>query len=82
MNKPGGLLSLAWRQLRRDLAAGDIRILPIYPKHGQAARRVIVDAGKDRRSPDTLLPGLSLHNEDGSYTDAALAILRRAEALL
>lgn len=27
MSKRGGLLSLAWRQLRRDLAAGDIRIL-------------------------------------------------------
>lgn len=27
MNKRAGLLALAWRQLRRDLAAGDIRIL-------------------------------------------------------
>lgn len=61
--------------------AGDIRIMPIFPKQGQPAGRVLVDAGKDRRSPDTLLPGLVLHNEDGTYTDAALAILRRAEAL-
>lgn len=60
---------------------GDIRIRPIYPKAGQPARRVIVDAGKDRRSPDTLLPGLVLHEEDGRFTAAADAVLRHAGAL-
>ncbi len=62
--------------------AGDIRIRPIYPKAGQAARRVIVDAGKDRRSPDTLLPGLVLHEDSGAFTPAAEAVLRTAAALL
>lgn len=61
--------------------AGDMRILPIYPKAGQAARRVIVDAGKGRQSPDTLLPGLVLHEEGGAYTDQAEDILRRGQAL-
>lgn len=61
--------------------AGDIRIRAIHPKTGQPARRVIVDAGKGRRSPDTLLPGLVLHDDDGGYTPAAEAVLRGASAL-
>lgn len=62
--------------------AGDIRIFPIFPKRGQAARRVIIDAGKDRRSPDSLFPGLVLHENDGSFTTAADAVLRGAAPLL
>ncbi len=61
--------------------AGDIRTLPIYPKAGTPARRVIIDAGKGRRSPDTLLGGLVLHELDGKYTAAAEAVLRDARAL-
>ena len=57
-------------------AAGDIRLTPIFPKTGEPARRVIIDAGKGRRSPDTLLPGLVLHESDGRFTAAADAVLR------
>lgn len=57
-------------------AAGDIRVLPVFPKAGDPARRVIVDAGLGRRTPDTLLPGLILHESDGRFTAAADAILR------
>jgi tRNA1(Val) A37 N6-methylase TrmN6 len=60
---------------------GDIRILPIFPKAGQPARRVIVDAGKGRQTPDTLLPGLVLHENGGTYTSAADDILRHGHAL-
>jgi len=62
--------------------AGDIRILPIHSKAGQPARRVIVNAGKDRRTPDALMPGFILHNDDGSFTPAAEVVLRGAQALL
>jgi tRNA1(Val) A37 N6-methylase TrmN6 len=61
--------------------AGDIRILPILSKSNQPARRVIVDAGKERLSPDTLLPGLVLHEDSGAYTSAADAILRHGGPL-
>jgi len=61
--------------------AGDLRIFPIHPKAGEPARRVIVDAGKGRRSPDTLLSGLVLHESDGRFTVAADAVLRDAAAL-
>lgn len=57
-------------------ATGDIHVLPVFPKAGEAARRVIVDAGLGRRTPDTLLPGLVMHEGDGRYTAAADAILR------
>lgn len=64
-----------------DRDAGDIQIIPIFPKSGAPARRVIIDAGKGRRSPDTLLPGLVLHEADGKYTAAAEKVLRNAAAL-
>jgi tRNA1(Val) A37 N6-methylase TrmN6 len=87
--KPKGRLVLIHRAERLSdilsaLAdrAGDIHIRPIYGKTGQPARRVIVDAGKDRCTPDTLLPGLVLHADDGAYTPAADAILRAGQALL
>ncbi|TAL01399.1 MAG: methyltransferase domain-containing protein [Rhodospirillaceae bacterium] len=88
--KPKGRLVMIHRADRlsevlsalRGRGAGDIRILPIYPKAGEAARRVIVDAGKGRRSPDTLLPGLVLHEPSGGFTPAAEAVLRDGAALM
>ncbi len=61
---------------------GDIRIIPIFPKAGAPAKRVIVDAGKGRRTADTLYPGIILHEADGRYTAAADAVLRDARALV
>lgn len=88
--KPKGRLVMIHRadRLSEILAAlhaggaGDIHTFPIYPKVGVPARRVIIDAGKGRRSPDTLLAGLVLHELDGKYTAAAEAVLRDARALL
>lgn len=88
--RPKGRLVMIHRadRLSEILAAleasgtGDIRILPIFPKAGAAARRVIIDAGKCRRSPDTLYPGLILHEADGAYTAAADAILREGRLLI
>jgi len=60
---------------------GQIEIIPLWPRAGDPARRVIVRALKDRRSPAKIHPGIILHNEDGSYTAAADWILRKGEAL-
>lgn len=83
LTRPNGRLVVIHRgdRLSELLAAlvpacGDIRVLPVLPKAGQPARRVIVDAGKGRRTPDTLLPGFVLHQEDGRFTAAADAVLR------
>ncbi|MDX2142803.1 MAG: methyltransferase domain-containing protein [Rhodospirillaceae bacterium] len=86
--KPNGRLAVIHRadRLSDVLAAvrphcGDIHIIPIYPKPGQPARRVIVEAGKGRKTGDTLTPGLVLHAPDGSFTLEAARILRDGQGL-
>jgi len=61
--------------------AGEVTILPLWPKEGRPARRVLVKARKGVRTPLSLLPGLVLHEANGSFTAAAEAILRDAQSL-
>ena len=61
---------------------GAVEIIPLYPKAGQPAKRVIVRAVKHRKTPATLHAGLTLHQDNGAYTDAAERVLRSAEGLL
>lgn len=56
-------------------------VLPLWPKAGEAAKRVIVQARKGSRAPFALLPGLILHQENGDWTNESQAVLRRGEAL-
>ncbi|MBI3678336.1 MAG: methyltransferase [Proteobacteria bacterium] len=65
-------------RLAETLAAlpeSGVTVLPLWPKAGEAAKRVIVQVRKGTRAPLTLLPGLVLH-EGGGYTKEAEAILR------
>ena len=61
---------------------GAVEIIPLWPKAGENAKRVIIRAIKHRKSPATLHAGLVLHDEDGNYTDEAEKILRGMTALL
>lgn len=61
---------------------GAIQIIPVFPKPEAAAIRSIVRAIKGRKTPATLLPGVTLSTTDGKPTDAAEKILRGGEALL
>jgi tRNA1(Val) A37 N6-methylase TrmN6 len=86
--KPNGRLAVIHRadRLSELLAAlkpqcGDIHVIPIFPKPGQPARRVIVEAGKGRKTGDTLTAGLVLQSSDGSFTPAAERVLRQARGL-
>ncbi len=54
---------------------------PLWPHAGEAARRVIVQARKGSNAAFALLPGLVLHQQDGSWTPEAEAVLRRGEPL-
>ena len=56
--------------------AGGLKILPIYSKNGQKAKRVIVAAQKDSKAPCKILPPFVTHNNEGKYTDEAEKILR------
>ena len=86
--RPGGGLSLIHRADRLDdlLAAlhgraGEIAVFPLWPKAGQAARRVLARARKGARGPARLAPGLVLHRADGRYTEEAEAVLRHGAPL-
>ena len=55
---------------------GAIRVLPIHPRAGEEASRVLIRAKKGSRAPFSLRPPLVLHQADGSFTPEAEAIHR------
>lgn len=61
--------------------AGAIRVIPLWSKAGQPAKRVIVRAIKGSKAPLMLTPGLLLHRPDGSYLPEIDAVLRDGAAL-
>jgi tRNA1(Val) A37 N6-methylase TrmN6 len=64
-----------------DKRFGAITLFPLFPKLGEPAVRIIVQARKGSRAALRLLPGLVLHEADGRYTAKAEAVLRHGEAL-
>jgi tRNA1Val (adenine37-N6)-methyltransferase len=58
-----------------------VRAFPLWPRTGEAPKRVIVQARKGSAAPFALLPGLILHQQDGSWTTESEAVLRRGSAL-
>lgn len=60
---------------------GALKILPIFPRQGDAASRVIVQGTKGSRAPMTLLAGLVLHGDGNAFLPEAEAILRHGGAL-
>ncbi len=89
MVRPKGAVVLIHRADRLDalLAAvfgrlGEIAVYPLWPvADGRPAKRVLVRGRKGVKGPLRLLPGLVLHHADGSYTDAARAVLADAAPL-
>jgi len=86
--RPGGAVTFIHRADRLpELLAlmrerlGSLAILPIQPKAGEEAHRVIVLGRKDKRAPARLLAPLVLHAADGAYTPAAQHLLRDAGVL-
>jgi tRNA1(Val) A37 N6-methylase TrmN6 len=86
--RPRGSLTVIHRADRLDrllaalaVGAGDLAVFPLWPREGESARRVLVQARKGSGGPLRLLPGLVLHRADGAYTAAAEAVLRDAVGL-
>jgi tRNA1(Val) A37 N6-methylase TrmN6 len=86
--RPDGVVTLIWRADGRPevLAAladdfGAVAILPVYPKPGVAAIRIIACAVKGSRGPLVQRPGLVLAGADNKPTPQAEAILRENSAL-
>jgi tRNA1(Val) A37 N6-methylase TrmN6 len=85
---PSGVLTLIWRadalgDVLAGLAAdfGGIAVMPIYPRPGATAIRVLVRAVKGSRAPLVLAPGLTLNDAHARPTPEAEAILRGRETL-
>jgi tRNA1(Val) A37 N6-methylase TrmN6 len=86
--RPSGVLTLIWRadgleMLLTTLAAGfgAVTLLPVHPKPGAAAIRVLARAVKGSRAPLALLRGLVLADAAGEPTVEAEAILRAGAVL-
>ena len=62
--------------------AGALRILPLFPRPGAPAIRIIVQARKASRAPLAILSGLALQDETGRYSSRAEAVLRMGESFL
>ncbi len=81
--KPGGTATMIHTAgaLPQLLAAfegrfGALCLLPLHPKAGAPAIRVILRGIKGSRAPFSIAPGIVLHEEDGLATAAARAVLR------
>jgi tRNA1(Val) A37 N6-methylase TrmN6 len=93
--RPGGRLTLILRAERLPEAlaalagpAGDIAVLPLAPRQGRPAGRIILAARKGTRGPFRLLPPLVVHaapahpGDREDYTPELQMILRDAAPLL
>lgn len=86
--RPGGTLTLVlpaarWGEAVALLRAADIgspRLLPLWPRAGMAARRILLQGRKGGRGPGEILPGLALHDGQ-SFSPAAERVLRDGAAL-
>lgn len=92
--RPGGRLTVIQRAERAPeiLAAllgkaGDARLLPLQPREGRAAKRVLIGARKGAKGPFRLLAPLILHagatheRDEDDATDVARAVLKHGAAI-
>lgn len=88
--KNGGYLTVIHRADRLDdvlMALGKKRwfgsfvVYPLYPHAGEDARRVIVQARKERYAALKLKSGMIIHHANGQYTPEAEAVLSDGAAI-
>lgn len=60
---------------------GELKIMPLWPRAGVPAKRVIIQGRKGMRGAASILPGLALHGEIERYTAEAKKILWDGDAL-
>ncbi|WP_298358803.1 methyltransferase [Rhodoblastus sp.] len=86
--RPSGVLVAIHRAdaLAELLAAtrsrlGELRLVPIFPREGEKAMRVILRGRKGSKGPLALLPGFVLHEADGRFTPLADDIHRHGRRI-
>ena len=62
-------------------SCGDLAVFPLWPRAGEGAKRILVQALKGSGGPLRMLHGLALHELTGCYTPEAEAVLRDARRL-
>ena len=80
--KPKGYMNFVFRSENLDLILsklynswGDIKIFPLWPKAKVKSKLMIMQARKNANSGVQILPGLILHNNNGTYTEECNSIL-------
>lgn len=88
MVRPGGTVTIVHKAdaLARLLGAldsrfGGLNVLPLLPRAGAFANRIIVSGIQGSRAPLRLFAPFVLHESDGAFTPKADAILRAGAAL-
>src|SRR5271166_1284428 len=86
--RPPGTLTLIWRADALDEALqalaphfGGAAVLPIHPRPGKTAVRVLIRATKGSHAPLALLPGLVLADAAGRVSEEAQSVLRNGATL-
>jgi tRNA1(Val) A37 N6-methylase TrmN6 len=86
--KQKGTVTLVYRADRMDEVisylygrVGDLMIMPLWPRLGSKAKRVIIQGRKGMSGAVSMLPGLALHGDVARYTPEADEILRQGKAL-
>ena len=82
--KPRGRISFICRADRGgellnlfvNAGASETLQFPLWPRLMVPAGRVIIQVRKSVMGPGAILPGLVVHNDDGSFTDAASRIMK------
>jgi tRNA1(Val) A37 N6-methylase TrmN6 len=82
--KQGGHLTMIHRADRLDDAVaalekrrwfGSLILYPLWPHAGENAKRIIIQARKERYAPLVLKAGMVIHKDNGKYTEEAEAVL-------
>ena len=80
--KPGGMLAMIYisRSIGQIIAAtqgrfGGLTIMPIHPRANEHAKLLLVRATKGSKAPIGFAPSIVIHNDDGSFTPKAEALL-------
>jgi tRNA1(Val) A37 N6-methylase TrmN6 len=83
--RDSGSVSLVLRADRfdswREAVRGEIQALPLLPRRGEAAKRVIALLYPGRAPALIRREPVILHEDDGRPTEAAIAVLRHGAAL-
>ncbi len=89
--KQGGHLTLIHRadrlddvivELEKKRWFGSLAVLPLVSHAGEDAKRVIIQARKERYAPFILKPGMVIHKDNGKYTKEAEAVLSDAAPIV